>query len=64
MSVETIPGGLKVCDATGQSLAYVYSRASEADARTAAVLTDDDARRIAVNIVKVIEQRELTKGRS
>jgi hypothetical protein len=25
-TVETIPGGLKVCDANGQSLAYVYSR--------------------------------------
>jgi hypothetical protein len=25
-TVEKIPGGLKVCDANGQSLAYVYSR--------------------------------------
>ena len=25
-TVETIPGGLKVCDANGQSLAYVYPR--------------------------------------
>jgi hypothetical protein len=25
-SVEKIPGGLKVCDANGQSLAYIYSR--------------------------------------
>ena len=24
-TVEKIPGGLKVCDANGQSLAYVYS---------------------------------------
>jgi hypothetical protein len=24
--MEKIPGGLKVCDANGQALAYVYSR--------------------------------------
>jgi hypothetical protein len=27
-SVEKMPGGLKVCDASGQSNAYVYSRTS------------------------------------
>jgi hypothetical protein len=31
-SVETFPGGLKVCDANGQSLAYVYSRENASDA--------------------------------
>jgi len=31
-TVETIPGGFKVVDAQGQSLAYVYSRATPADA--------------------------------
>jgi hypothetical protein len=46
-TVEKIPGGLKVVDANGQSLAYVYSREPPADAITAHVLTEDEARRIA-----------------
>jgi hypothetical protein len=52
-TVEVIPGGLKVCDANGQSLAYVYSRETPADAATAHVLTEDEARRIASNIAKL-----------
>ena len=48
--VETIPGGFKVLDATGQALAYVYS-AENADAAKA--LTPDEARRIAANIAKL-----------
>jgi hypothetical protein len=52
-TVEKIPGGLKVCDANGQSLAYVYSRESPSDARTAGVLTEDEARRISSNIAKL-----------
>ena len=48
-----IPGGLKVCDANGQSLAYVYSRENESDAHIAKVLTEDEARRIASNIAKL-----------
>jgi hypothetical protein len=31
-SVEQIPGGYKVLDANGQSLAYVYGRETRADA--------------------------------
>jgi hypothetical protein len=54
-TVHPIPGGLVVRDASGQSLAYIYSRDSEADARTANVLTEDEARRIAVNIAKLPE---------
>jgi hypothetical protein len=52
-SVEKIPGGLKVCDANGQSLAYVYSRENPDDAHMAKVLTEDEARRIASNIAKL-----------
>jgi len=52
-TVEKLPGGFKVVDAQGQSLAYVYSRDSEADARIAKVLTEDEARRIASNIAKL-----------
>jgi hypothetical protein len=40
-TVETIPGGFKVCDANGQSLAHVYSRENPTDARLAKVLTED-----------------------
>jgi hypothetical protein len=46
-------GGLKVCDANGQSLAYVYSRENPNDAHLAKVLTEDEARRIASNIAKL-----------
>jgi hypothetical protein len=52
-TVEKIPGGLKVCDAKGQSIAYVYSRENPSDARIAKVLTEDGARRIASNIAKL-----------
>ena len=50
-TVETIPGRLKVCDANGQSLAYVYSRENPNDAGE--VLTEDEARRIASDIAKL-----------
>jgi hypothetical protein len=52
-TVERIEGGFKVIDANGQSLAYVYSRENEHDARIAKVLTEDEARRIAANIAKL-----------
>jgi hypothetical protein len=34
-----------VCDANGQSLAYVYCCENDSDARMAKVLTEDEARR-------------------
>jgi hypothetical protein len=52
---DTIPGGFAVRDANGQALAYIYGRASEAEARQAKVLTTDEARRIAVNIARLPE---------
>jgi hypothetical protein len=52
-TVEQIPGGFKVLDATGQSLAYVYGRETRAEADTAKVLTMDEARRVASNIAKL-----------
>ena len=52
-TVEHIPGGYKVKDANGQSLAYVYGRETRADADIAKVLTMDVARRIARNIAKL-----------
>ena len=52
-TVEKIPGGFKVYDANGQSLAYVYSRENPNDAHIAKMLTEDEARRIAANIAKL-----------
>jgi DNA ligase D-like protein (predicted ligase) len=52
-TVEQTPGGFKVKDAHGQSLAYVYGRETKADADIAHVLTMDEARRIASNIAKL-----------
>ena len=40
-------------DATGQALAYVYARETQAEADTAKVLTMDKARRAASNIAKL-----------
>ena len=54
-TVEKTPGGLRVVDANGRPLAYVYSRETPPDARTAGVLTEDEARRIAKNIAKLPE---------
>jgi hypothetical protein len=50
---EKIPGGYVVRDANDQAIAYVYSRANPTDAIQAKVLTDDEARRVAVNIAKL-----------
>ena len=52
-TVEKIAGGLKIIDANGQSLAYVYSRETKDAANIAGVLTEDEARRIAANIAKL-----------
>jgi hypothetical protein len=50
---DKLPGGFVVRDATGQALAYVYSREIEAEARQANVLTSDESRRIAANIARL-----------
>jgi hypothetical protein len=52
---DTLPGGFVVREANGQSIAYVYSRETEAEARQANVLMKDEARRIAVNIARLPE---------
>jgi len=52
-TLEEIPGGYKVKDANGQSLAYIYGRETRADADIANLLTMDEARRIASNIAKL-----------
>jgi hypothetical protein len=52
---DKVPGGYVVRDATGQAFAYLYGRETEADARQAKVLTNDEARRIAINIARLPE---------
>ena len=54
-TVERLPGGFKVIDANGQSLAYFYARENDHDANTAGVLTMDEARRLASNFAKLPE---------
>ena len=49
-----LPGGFKVVDANGQSLAYFYAHDNH-DANTAGVLTMDEARRMASNFAKLPE---------
>jgi hypothetical protein len=50
---DKIPGGYVVRDASGQAIAYLYSRENDAEARQAKVLTADEARRIAINIARL-----------
>ena len=52
---DKIPGGYVIRDANKQALAYVYARATSADAMQAKVLTQDEARRIAINIARLPE---------
>jgi hypothetical protein len=53
--VDKMPGGYVVRDANGQSIAFVYGRATLAEAMQAKVLTTDEARRFAANIAKLRE---------
>jgi hypothetical protein len=50
-----MPGGYVVRDATGQALAYLYSRQDPTEAHQAKVLTVDEGRRIAANIARARE---------
>ena len=50
---DKIPGGYVVRDANGQALAYLYARATIAEAMQAKTLTQDEARWIAANIARL-----------
>jgi hypothetical protein len=52
-SVEDIGAAFKVCDSTGQALAYVYFEDEPGRRSAAKLLSKDEARRIAVNIAKL-----------
>jgi hypothetical protein len=55
MGAEPIPGGHVVRDASGQALAYLYSRDNPTEALQAKMLTKDEARRLAINIARLPE---------
>ena len=56
--VEKIPGGFKVVDANGQSLAYVYAD----NRQIVPSLTEDEARRIASNIANALGLPRLSRA--
>jgi len=57
---EKFSGGYTVRDATGFAVAYVYGRATEAEAVEAKQMTMDEARRVASNMRKLPDM--LTRG--
>jgi hypothetical protein len=52
-SIEDIGVAFKVCDSTGQRLAYVYFEEEPGRRLAANLLSKDEARRVAVNIAKL-----------
>jgi hypothetical protein len=52
-SVEDIGVAFKVCDSSGQRLAYVYFEEEPGRRSAAKLLSKDEARRIASNIAKL-----------
>src|SRR5438874_13033196 len=52
-SIEEIGVAFKVCDSTGQRLAYVYFEEEPGRRSAAKLLSKDEARRVAVNIAKL-----------
>jgi hypothetical protein len=53
--IDKMPGGYVVREASGQALAYLYSRENDAEARQAKVPTAEESRRIAINIARLPE---------
>jgi hypothetical protein len=42
-----------ICDATGRALVYLYCRVDDSEARQANVLTEDEARLLAIGVAKL-----------
>src|ERR1043165_1924312 len=60
-TVEDIGVAFKICDSTGQRLAYVYFEEEPGRRSAAKLLSKDEARRIAVTIAKL---PQLARGES
>ena len=54
-SIEERPAWFIVRDASGQALAYVYHEEEPGRRSAAKLMTQDEARRIATNIAKLLE---------
>jgi hypothetical protein len=52
--VEKIPGGYIVRDANGDGLVYLYYEANETEALQANVLTEHEARCLAINVARLL----------
>jgi hypothetical protein len=63
-TVEQIPGGCRIIDASGVAVAYVYGRSDGAMAESEAGLTIDEARRISKLIARLPELVELERDRN
>jgi hypothetical protein len=63
-TVEQIPGGCRVVDASGVAVAYVYGRSDGAMVASGVELTIDEARRISKLITRLPELVELERDRN
>lgn len=52
--IKPTPGGLKIVDGANRTIAYVYTRETETDARHAGLLTQDEGEEVARVIARAL----------